>query len=116
MPGLWKNESDTSLRFANSNYALGRVFYFLEDYHSSISYLENALDLQQKLNYNLDFKAKVNYQLGESYFKTDDLRMANSNFTEALEAYYIIYGEKNIQLANCFNVLIHLLQVNGRHI
>jgi len=100
-----ENESDTSLRFANSNYALGRVFYFLQDYHSSISYLENALDLQQKLNYNLDFKAKVNYQLGESYFKTDDLRMANSNFTEALEAYYIIYGEKNIQLANCLTYL-----------
>lgn len=91
----FKDEEDVSLEYVNTNYFLGEVFYFLEEYQTSFEYLSKSLELYDLLkpnnrrNKNVIKPPWVLNSMGIVYYQKRDYVNAEKLYNEALDNFQL---------------------------
>ena len=86
----FKNEDEISLDFVNTNYYLGEVYFYLEDYKTAFEYLSKSLELydllkpSQRRNKNVIKPPWVLSIMGNVYLQKGDYINAEKFYNEAL--------------------------------
>ena len=86
----FKNEDEISLDFVNTNYYLGEVYFYLEDYKTAFEYLSKSLELydllkpSQRRNRNVIKPPWVLAIMGNVYLQKGDYINAERFYNEAL--------------------------------
>ena len=86
----FKNEDEISLDFVNTNYYLGEVYFYLEDYKTAFEYLSKSLELydllkpSQRRNKNVIKPPWVLSIMGNVYYQKGDYINAERFYNEAL--------------------------------
>ena len=87
----FKNEQVMSLEFVNTNYYLGEVYFYIEEYKTSFEYLSKSLEFydllkpNQRRNKNVIKPPWVLTIMGSVYFQKKDYVNAERYYNEALD-------------------------------
>ena len=112
----FKDEEDVSLEYVNTNYFLGEVFYFLEEYQTSFEYLSKSLELYDLLkpnnrrNKNVIKPPWVLNSIGIVYYQKRDYVNAEKLYNEALDNFQLF--DSNYDDEKYFGINTSLLNLS----
>ena len=112
----FKDEEDVSLEYVNTNYFLGEVFYFLEEYQTSFEYLSKSLELYDLLkpnnrrNKNVIKPPWVLNSMGIVYYQKRDYVNAEKLYNEALDNFQLF--DSNYDDEKYFGINTSLLNLS----
>ena len=112
----FKDEEDVSLEYVNTNYFLGEVFYFLEEYQTSFEYLSKSLELYDLLkpnnrrNKNVIKPPWVLNSIGIVYYQKRDYVNAEKLYNEALNNFQLF--DSNYDDEKYFGINTSLLNLS----
>jgi len=97
----FKNEQVMSLEFVNTNYYLGEVYFYIEEYKTSFEYLSKSLEFydllkpNQRRNKNVIKPPWVLTIMGSVYFQKKDYVNAERYYNEALDNFKLFDSNYN---------------------
>jgi diguanylate cyclase (GGDEF)-like protein len=91
--------------------ALGRLYYLLEDYDQSITYLFKSLEMQQNLNSSNNL-VMIHKYLADAYIGKSEIESANAHALKSLK--FCSHKTQPFLQAGCLNSVGAALQLNGQ--
>jgi len=112
----FKNEQVMSLEFVNTNYYLGEVYFYIEEYKTSFEYLSKSLEFydllkpNQRRNKNVIKPPWVLTIMGSVYFQKKDYVNAERYYNEALDNFKLF--DSNYDDEKYFGIKTSLLNLS----
>lgn len=112
----FKNEQVMSLEFVNTNYYLGEVYFYIEEYKTSFEYLLKSLEFydllkpNQRRNKNVIKPPWVLTIMGSVYFQKKDYVNAERYYNEALNNFKLF--DSNYDDEKFFGIKTSLLNLS----
>lgn len=112
----FKNEQVMSLEFVNTNYYLGEVYFYIEEYKTSFEYLSKSLEFydllkpNQRRNKNVIKPPWVLTIMGSVYFQKKDYVNAERYYNEALNNFKLF--DSNYDDEKYFGIKTSLLNLS----
>jgi len=112
----FKNEQVMSLEFVNTNYYLGEVYFYIEEYKTSFEYLSKSLEFydllkpNQRRNKNVIKPPWVLTIMGSVYFQKKDYVNAERYYNEALDNFKLF--DSNYNEEKYFGIKTSLLNLS----